>query len=70
MGELIENQLTGVTKIGHDAEGNRTVRVAYIDPGEGVWGRVGYAFHRFVSLGGEGWRKKRAKSFNSFSFFT
>ena len=34
MGELIENQLTGVTNTGHDAEGNRAVRVAYIDPGE------------------------------------
>ena len=29
MGELIENQLTGVTKTGHDAEWNRAVTVAY-----------------------------------------
>ena len=29
MGELIENQLTGVTKTEHDAERIRAIKVAY-----------------------------------------
>ena len=43
MGELIENQLTGVTKTEHDAEWNRAVTVAYWSRWKlkGVWGGVG-----------------------------
>ena len=52
MGELIENQLTGVTKTG-----NQSSILTPVKTKRGVrWGGVRYASYGFVALGGEGWR--------------